>query len=83
MTSKPWPSTRRPAVLLAAGVGSTLGEIGPAFGHGTMVAGIAHLAAPGARIMPLRAFDSTGYGDTFDVIQAIHYAALTVRPSST
>ena len=66
------PST---TVLLAAGVGGTLGEIGPAFGHGTMVAGIAHLAAPGARIMPLRAFDSTGYGDTFDVIQAIHYAA--------
>jgi subtilisin family serine protease len=66
------PST---TALVAAGVGATLGEIGPAFGHGTMVAGIAHLAAPGAQILPLRAFDSTGYGDTFDVIQAIHYAA--------
>ena len=67
------PSTN---ALVEAGVGSALaGQIGPAFGHGTMVAGIIHLVAPGARIMPLRAFDADGNGNTFDVVQAIHHAA--------
>lgn len=67
------PST---SVLVEAGVGSELaGQIGPAFGHGTMVAGIIHLVAPRARILPLRAFDADGNGNTFDAVQAIHYAA--------
>lgn len=46
-----------------------------AFGHGTMVAGVVHLVAPEAKILPLKAFrsDGTGYGS--DVIRAIYYAA--------
>jgi len=45
-----------------------------AFGHGTMVAGIVHLVAPEARIMPLKAFRGDGTATTFDVLRAIYYA---------
>ena len=47
-----------------------------AFGHGTMVAGVIHLVAPTARIMPLKAFDASGAGYTSDIIRALHYASL-------
>ncbi|MEZ4647197.1 MAG: S8 family serine peptidase [Candidatus Eisenbacteria bacterium] len=43
-------------------------------GHGTMVAGIAHLAAPGAQILPVRVVDDEGVGRTFDVVKGIQYA---------
>ena len=45
-----------------------------AFGHGTMVAGIVHLVAPTAQIMPLKAFHADGSGYLSDVIRAIYYA---------
>lgn len=45
-----------------------------AFGHGTMVAGVVHLVAPTARIMPLKAFKSDAEGYTSDVLRAIYYA---------
>ena len=45
-----------------------------AFGHGTMVAGIVHLVAPNAQIMPLKAFSADGSSNTFDIIRAIYYA---------
>jgi subtilisin family serine protease len=45
------------------------------FGHGTMVAGLIHLVAPGAKIMPLKAFNADGSGDQADVIRAIYFAA--------
>lgn len=44
------------------------------FGHGTMVAGIVRLVAPGARIMPLRVFNGEGSAHVFDIIRAIYYA---------
>ncbi|MGO9271617.1 MAG: S8 family peptidase [Terriglobia bacterium] len=44
------------------------------FGHGTMVAGLVHLVAPGAQIMPLKAFSANGTGRLGDVIRAIYYA---------
>jgi subtilisin family serine protease len=44
------------------------------FGHGTMVAGMVHLAAPAASIMPLKAFDASGQGYTSDIIRALVYA---------
>jgi subtilisin family serine protease len=44
------------------------------FGHGTMVAGMVHLVAPTAGIMPLKAFDARGQGYTSDIIRAIVYA---------
>jgi hypothetical protein len=45
-----------------------------AFGHGTMVSGVVHLVAPGAMIMPLKAFHADGTGYTSDVIRAVYYA---------
>ena len=45
-----------------------------AAGHGTHVAGIVHLVAPDAKIMPLRVLDSNGDGDIFTVAQAMIYA---------
>jgi subtilisin family serine protease len=45
-----------------------------AFGHGTMVAGLVHLVAPGARIMPLKAFSADGTSNVFDVVRAIYFA---------
>src|SRR5262249_43775067 len=45
-----------------------------ALGHGTMTAGIVHLVAPTARIMPLKAFRSDGTGQLSDVIDAIYWA---------
>jgi hypothetical protein len=47
-----------------------------AYGHGTMVAGVVHLAAPTAKIMPLKAFTSDGHGSTSDVVHAIYFATL-------
>jgi subtilisin family serine protease len=45
-----------------------------AYGHGTMVAGVVHLAAPSAKIMPLKAFGPNGQGYTSDILRAIYYA---------
>ena len=46
-----------------------------AFGHGTMVAGVVHLAAPTAQIMPLKAFKGDGSATLVDILRAIYYAA--------
>jgi len=45
-----------------------------AFGHGTMVAGVIHLTAPRAKILPLKAFRSDGSGYASDVLRAIYVA---------
>jgi subtilisin family serine protease len=45
------------------------------FGHGTMTAGLVHLVAPTAQIMPLKAFGPDGTGYASDVLRAIYYAA--------
>jgi subtilisin family serine protease len=50
---------------------STLAE----FGHGTMTAGIVHLVAPTAKIMPLKAFRADGSSNLSDLIRAIYFAA--------
>ena len=49
-------------------------QLPPAFGHGTMVAGLVHLVAPTARIMPLKAFKADGTATLFDIERAIFYA---------
>lgn len=46
-----------------------------AAGHGTYVAGLAHLVAPGARIVPYRVLDSDGIGSTYAAAQAVLDAA--------
>jgi subtilisin family serine protease len=45
-----------------------------AFGHGTMTAGVVHLVAPQAKIMPLKAFSANGTGYDSDILRAIYYA---------
>ena len=46
----------------------------PSFGHGTMVAGLVRLVAPGARIMPLKVFGGDGQAHLFDILRAIYFA---------
>ena len=45
-----------------------------AFGHGTMTAGLIHLVAPTASIMPLKAFQADGTGKVSDIVNAIYFA---------
>ena len=45
-----------------------------AFGHGTMVAGVIHLVAPTAQILPLKSFHADGTGNLSDILRAIYYA---------
>jgi subtilisin family serine protease len=40
-----------------------------------MVAGLIHLVAPAAKIMPLKAFNADGSGDEANIVRAIYYAA--------
>jgi subtilisin family serine protease len=47
-----------------------------AYGHGTMVSGLIHAVAPGAKILPVKAFNSDGTGRSYDIAQAIYYAVL-------
>lgn len=54
---------------------SILDSTYPEFGHGTMVAGIVHLIAPTAQIMPLKAFRADGTSNLSDIVRAIYYAA--------
>ena len=46
----------------------------PEFGHGTMMAGLVHLVAPNARIIPLKAFDANGSATEWNVVHAIYDA---------
>jgi subtilisin family serine protease len=45
-----------------------------AFGHGTHVAGLVALAAPGAQIVPLRVLDRAGQGNAWVLAEAMLYA---------
>jgi len=45
-----------------------------AFGHGTMTAGLVHLVAPKAKILPLKAFSANGTGYLANIIAALYYA---------
>ena len=45
-----------------------------AFGHGTMTCGLVHLVAPTAKILPLKAFTSSGTGYLSNIVAALYYA---------
>ena len=45
-----------------------------AYGHGTHVAGLIAMAAPGASIMPLRVLDADGQGNAWVLAEALLYA---------
>lgn len=49
--------------------------IDEAAGHGTHVAGIIHLTAPQAQIMPIRVLNSDGQGNIYSLAEAINFAA--------
>ena len=67
------PSTRAIADQSFASILESA-DLPDAFGHGTMVAGLVRLAAPAAKIMPLRVFDGQGQANPWHVIQAIYFA---------
>ena len=66
----PWTA----AVVSPAGAAALNNSKYAAFGHGTMVAGIVHLVAPTAKILPLKAFSSDGTGYASNIIRAIYFA---------
>ena len=45
-----------------------------AFGHGTMVAGLIHLVAPMAKIMPVKVFSGTGTSTLSNIVRGIRWA---------
>ncbi len=53
------------------------GSVPEAFGHGTMVASLVRLVAPGAAILPLKAFDAAGYGRVYGVVRALYHARVS------
>ena len=63
------------AVVPPAGAAALNNPAYSAFGHGTMTAGLVHLVAPTAKILPLKAFGSNGTGYSSDVVRALYYAA--------
>jgi subtilisin family serine protease len=50
------------------------GRVDEGYGHGTFVAGVAALVAPGAKILPQRVLDTEGRGSVFVVAEAIYDA---------
>jgi subtilisin family serine protease len=62
------------AVLNQSSAAVLDGGQGADYGHGTMTAGIVHLVAPTAQIMPLKAFSSDGTGYLSNIIRATYYA---------
>lgn len=66
----PWTA----AVVSPAGAAALNTSRYAAFGHGTMVAGIVHLVAPTANILPLKAFSSDGTGYASNIIRAVYFA---------
>ena len=49
-------------------------EVDSVYGHGTHVAGIVALTAPGAKIMPVRVLDQNGEGNIWVLAEALRYA---------
>lgn len=60
--------------LLDTGGGRTAATLPSAFGHGTLVAGLIHLVAPDAVIVPIKAFDPYGNTSMFTIVQAVYRA---------
>lgn len=49
-------------------------QLPAAFGHGTMVAGLIHLVAPTARLMPVKVFKGDGASSLFDILRGVYFA---------
>ncbi|USN98011.1 MAG: S8 family serine peptidase [Phycisphaeraceae bacterium] len=50
------------------------GMVDEMVGHGTWVTGIAHMVAPDAMLMPIRALDDEGFSNAFTLAKAVYYA---------
>ncbi len=63
-------------VMLAQSTSTILDDakLPEAFGHGTMVAGVIHLVAPRASIMPIKVFDGNGASNMSQIIAGIYWA---------
>jgi hypothetical protein len=67
---------RRGGIDVADGVDDDKdGWIDEAYGHGTFLSSVILLINPDAGILPLRVLDADGNGNSFDVADAIYYAA--------
>lgn len=83
--SNPQPSSKDTVAMVSQSTAAILDQstaaildyqnLPRAFGHGTMVAGLVHLAAPNAQIMPLKAFSADGTANLSDILRAVYYAA--------
>src|SRR5581483_5080011 len=49
-------------------------QVKNAYGHGTMVAGLIHLVAPSARLMPVRVFGNDGTAQLSTILAGFYYA---------
>lgn len=49
-------------------------QLFPAYGHGTMVAGVIHLVAPTASIMPVKVFAADGTATISRVVEGLYWA---------
>jgi thermitase len=55
--------------------GENSGHVFPsAWGHGTLVAGVIHVVAPNARIVPIKAFDAYGHTTMFTIVEGVYSA---------
>jgi hypothetical protein len=54
--------------------GTSLNQPINEYGHGTMTAGIVHLVAPTARLLPVKVFDANGGSCLSLILQGIYYA---------
>jgi len=79
-----WPHPRLASVLLpgynlmTGQPGAVDDGVGDRVGHGTLVAGLVHLVAPQAMILPLKVMGGDGMGTSFDIEQGI-YRAIDAR----
>ena len=63
------------AVLTPAGAAALGDPRYAAFGHGTMTAGLVHMVAPTAMILPLKTFSSDGTGYLSNIVRALYFAS--------
>ena len=52
----------------------TRSKLPSAFGHGTMVAGLIHLVAPTAKLMPVKVFTGNGTSTLSNIVSGIYWA---------
>jgi subtilisin family serine protease len=81
-SNKVFPFNSSTVAILSQSTDSILdGHVPHEFGHGTMTAGLVHLVAPAAKILPLKAFRGDGSSDLNGLVRAIYYGANVISMS--